>query len=86
MITINIYYRGDDAISFMNEMEASGIADAIRKKDGCLRYDYFIPTKEENCVLLIDSWKNQQAMLLIFQQMLSIGTAHRLIAGSATLQ
>lgn len=47
MITINIYYRGDDA---------------IRKKDGCLRYDYFIPTKEDNCVFLIDSWKNQQAL------------------------
>lgn len=62
MLTINIYYRGADAIAFMNEMESSGVADAIRKKDGCLRYDYFIPTKEENCVLLIDSWKNQQAL------------------------
>lgn len=62
MLTINIYYRGKDAISFMNEMESSGIADAVRAKDGCLRYDYFIPVKEENTVLLIDSWINQEAL------------------------
>lgn len=62
MITINIYYRGKDAINFMNEMEKSGIADAIRAKDGCLRYDYFIPVKENDTVLLIDSWKDQDAL------------------------
>lgn len=62
MLTINIYYRGKDAINFMNEMESSGIADAIRAKDGCLRYDYFIPVQEKNTVLLIDSWSNQEAL------------------------
>lgn len=62
MLTINIYYRGKDAIDFMKEMESSGIADEIRKKDGCLRYDYFIPVNEDNTVLLIDSWSDQTAL------------------------
>lgn len=62
MITINIYYRGEDAVDFMKEMESSGIADAIRAKDGCIRYDYFIPVNEDKTVLLIDSWKNQDAL------------------------
>lgn len=62
MLTINIYYRGKDAIEFMKEMESSGIADEIRAKKNCIRYDYFIPTKEENTVLLIDSWDNQEAL------------------------
>lgn len=62
MITINIYYKGDDVIPFMEEMESSGIADAIRAKDGCLRYDYFFPVGDEKTVLLIDSWKNQEAL------------------------
>lgn len=62
MLTINIYYRGKDAVSFMNEMESSGIADAVRAEKGCLRYDYFIPVREENTVLLIDSWTSQDAL------------------------
>lgn len=62
MLTINIYYKGEDALDFMKEMESSGIADAIRAKDGCLRYDYFIPVNDDKTVLLIDSWKNQEAL------------------------
>lgn len=62
MLTINIYYKGDDAVDFMNEMESSGIADMIRAKDGCIRYDYFIPVNDSKTVLLIDSWKNQEAL------------------------
>lgn len=62
MLTINIYYKGVKAIDFMKEMESSGIADAIRAKKGCVRYDYFLPVKEENTVLLIDSWNDQKAL------------------------
>lgn len=62
MLTINIYYKGEHAIDFMNEMETSGIADSIRAKSGCLRYDYFIPTKDNSTVLLIDSWSDQKAL------------------------
>lgn len=62
MLTINIYYKGEKAIDFMKEMESSGIANAIRAKKGCVRYDYFLPVNEENTVLLIDSWNNQEAL------------------------
>lgn len=62
MLTINIYYKGDGAIDFMRAMESSGIADEIRAKDGCRRYDYFIPANDEKSVLLIDSWDNQEAL------------------------
>lgn len=42
-ITINLYYTGsgDAARKFAEEMESSGIAEAIRNEDGNLRYDYF---------------------------------------------
>ena len=62
MLTVNIYYKGDGAIGFMNEMESSGIADAIRVKSGCVRYDYFIPANDDKTVLLIDSWDDQKAL------------------------
>ena len=63
-ITINIYYTGKNgnARKFANEMLSRGIADAIRREKGNLRYEYFIPVADENTVLLIDSWKDQSAL------------------------
>ena len=63
-ITINIYYTGKNgnARKFANEMLSRGIADAIRREEGNLRYEYFIPMADENTVLLIDSWKDQNAL------------------------
>lgn len=41
---------------------ASGIVDDIRAEAGNLRYEYFFPLEDEETVLLIDSWKDQQAI------------------------
>ena len=64
MITVNLYYKGKDgnARSFAEEMEKSGIADAIRAEKGNLRYQYFIPMNDPETVLLIDSWTDQAAI------------------------
>jgi quinol monooxygenase YgiN len=63
-ITINLYYTGKNgsAVRFAKEMEASGIADIIRAEKGNLRYDYFLPVNDNETVLLIDSWVNQEAL------------------------
>lgn len=63
-ITINLYYtgNGDAARKFAEEMEASGIAEAIRSEDGNERYEYFFPMNEPETVLLIDSWSSQKAL------------------------
>lgn len=65
-ITINIYYTGKNgnAKKFAQEMMSSGIVDEIRKEEGNLRYEYFIPMDDEECVLLIDSWKDQEALAI----------------------
>lgn len=63
-ITFNIYYKSENgnARKFAEEMIKSGIVDEIRSKKGNLRYDYFIPLNDENTILLIDSWENQEAL------------------------
>lgn len=43
-------------------MENSGTADLIRKEDGNLRYEYFLPLQDPETVLLIDSWKDQKSL------------------------
>ncbi len=64
MITVNLYYNGinGNAKKFVEEMESSGIADAIRAEKGNLRYEYFQPMGDPETVLLIDSWTNQAAI------------------------
>ena len=64
MITVNLYYRGENgnARRFAEEMEASGIAGAIRAEEGNLRYEYFQPLNDPEAVLLIDSWRDQAAI------------------------
>lgn len=48
MITINIYYTGENqsASKFAKEMIDSGLVEKIRKEDGNLRYEYFTRLKK----------------------------------------
>ncbi len=64
MITVNIYYKGENgnARRFAEEMTSSGTVAKIRAKEGNLRYEYFYPMNDSETVLLIDSWKNQSAI------------------------
>ena len=64
MITVNLYYKGinGNARAFAEEMEASGIAEDIRKEPGNLRYQYFQPLDDPETILLIDSWTDQAAI------------------------
>ena len=55
-ITVNLYYTGENgnALKFAREMESSGTADAIRREEGNLRYEYFQPLQDKETVLLIN--------------------------------
>ena len=63
-ITINIYYKGKNgnAKKFANEMISSGIVDRVRKEVGNLKYEYFFSMDDKETVLLIDRWKNEEAL------------------------
>lgn len=63
-IVVNLYYTGtnDSARKFAEEMETSGTADRIRAEEGNERYAYFLPMEDPETVLLIDAWKDQQAL------------------------
>lgn len=62
--TINIYYTGvhGSAKEFAKEMVSSGIVNDIRAEEGNLKYEYFFPMDDEETVLLIDKWKDQEAL------------------------
>ena len=63
-ITVNIRYTGinGNARRFAKEMTESGTVAEIRAEKGNLRYEYFVPLEDDESVLLIDSWENQEAI------------------------
>ena len=63
-LVVNIYYTGKygSARKFVQEMVSSGIVDKIREEEGNERYEYFFPMDDEETVMLIDKWKNQEAL------------------------
>ena len=64
MITVNLYYTGTNgsARAFAEEMVSSGTVAAIRAEDGNVRYEYFFPMDDPETVLLIDQWRDQDAI------------------------
>ncbi len=63
-LTINIYYTGKNgsAKKFANEMISTGIVDMVRNEEGNEKYEYFFPIDNQETVLLIDRWKDQEAL------------------------
>ena len=63
-LIVNIYYTGKNgsARKFAEEMISSGLVDKIRSEEGNERYEYFFPMEDEETILLIDKWKNEEAL------------------------
>lgn len=63
-ITVNIYYSGSNgnARKFAEEMVREGIVQEVCAAEGNLKYAYYFPLFDDETVLLIDSWENQQAL------------------------
>lgn len=63
-ITVNLYYTGNngDARKFAEEMISTGVVDKIRAEEGNERYKYFLPMDDPETVLLIDRWRDQEAL------------------------
>ena len=63
-IVVNLYYTGTNgnARKFAEEMVSSGVVAAVRAEEGNERYEYFFPMDDPETVLLIDRWRDQEAL------------------------
>lgn len=41
---------------FLEGVAANGSHAAIRKEEGCLQYDFFLPVEGEEKILLVEKW------------------------------
>lgn len=63
-IIVNIYYTGQNgnAKKFVDEMLLKGIVKNIRNEEGNEKYEYFYSVDNPETVLLIDKFKDQNAL------------------------
>ena len=63
-ITVNLRYKGENgsAKKFAREMMESRTVEKIRNEEGNLRYEYYVSLEDPETVLLIDAWKDQEAI------------------------
>lgn len=62
MYTIYVKFEclPDKREAFIKKVKESGVLDAIRAEDGCIRYDYYLSEKDPNELLLIEQWESKQ--------------------------
>ena len=46
--------------TFLRQLTTPGIIDAIRREDGCLRYDYFLSVQNADEILLVEQWQTEE--------------------------
>ena len=56
--------------TFLRQLTTHGIIDAIRREDGCLRYDYFLSVQNADEILLVEQWESEE------KQQVHLRTAH----------
>ena len=56
--------------AFIDKVKETGVLDAIRAENGCIKYDYYLSEKDENVLLLIEQWATKEC------QQIHIGQPH----------
>ena len=56
--------------AFLAKVKETGVLDAIRGENGCIRYDYYLSEKDPNELLLIEQWETKE------HQQIHIGQPH----------
>ena len=69
-LTLLVTYtcRPGMARAFVEAVRTAGIQDAVRREDGCLRYDYFLSLEAEDTVLLLERWASAGAQAIHMTQ------------------
>ena len=70
MFTIYVVFKCYDGKreAFVERVKSEGVLDAIRKEDGCRRYDYYFSEADKNELLLIEAWETKRQQQIHIEQ------------------
>ena len=54
--------------AFIEKVKETGVLDAIRAENGCIRYDYYLSEKDCNELLLIEQWESKEHQQVHIEQ------------------
>lgn len=53
---------------YIKKLKEDGIVDAVRKEDGCIRYDYYFSENDPDEILLIEAWASKKHQEIHIEQ------------------
>lgn len=53
---------------YIERLKAEGIVDAVRKEEGCIRYDYYFSENDPDEILLIEAWESKKHQEIHIEQ------------------
>ena len=64
MIVLNVTYKCKAGMRemFLASIIAEGIDGKCRAEEGNIKYDYYVPTDGSNDLLLVEKWKDAEAL------------------------
>ncbi|MBR5620149.1 MAG: antibiotic biosynthesis monooxygenase [Clostridia bacterium] len=70
MIVLNVTYKCKPEMreEFLERIMTEGIDDAVRAEDGNLKYDYYFPADDTQELLLVEKWRDADALAAHPQQ------------------
>lgn len=69
-LTLYVVYTAKSGCreAFVRQIVMEGIADTIRREEGCIRYDYYFSAQQEDKILLVEQWQTQAHQRIHLQQ------------------
>ena len=64
MLILHVTYKCKPNMreAFLERIRAEGIDEAVRAEDGNIQYDYYIPTDGRDELLLLEKWRDADAL------------------------
>ena len=70
MLKLSVYYfaKPGRREEFLRRVVEEGILTAIRREEGCLRYDYYLSCQNEDEILLLEAWDTDEHQRIHMEQ------------------
>ena len=64
MIVLNVTYKCRPGLreAFLERILSEGVDEQCRAEDGCLKYDYYLPFDDNGELLLVEKWRDADAL------------------------
>ena len=67
-LSVNYLAKPRRREEFLRRVVEEGILTAIRREEGCLRYDYYLSCQNEDEILLLEAWDTDEHQRIHMEQ------------------